>query len=605
MVTKSGSRNLHGSLYEYFRNDKLDANDFFANRENQGKVPYRQNQYGVSVGGPVVLPKLYRGRERTFWFFNWEGFRSRRGATALGTVPVAAQREGDFSGQPRIIYDPLTAEAGPNGVAVRQPFAGNRIPSTRILPAARYILDTLVPLPDRPGLTQNFLNTESAANNRDALVVRLDHILSGKDTLSFRYFQQRVRSTSPAAFPTYFSESRFDSENIAATWNRTISSGSVFEFRFGFHDPMVPTITQNRVVTRSEFLQNTGIGLFQPDTPFATIPVINVSGQFNLSASGVASGDRIYQFAPTLTMMAGTHNLKFGMTYSRRQYFYDGSTPMHGTAVFDQRLTELASAANTGHSTASFLLGYPSSIERGEGSAATNGRQNAYHFFVQDDWRVTSKLTVNLGLRYEISNPPYDVTDNVGTLLVNRDTASGLYTGTLLWGNVNPRPDPVTGQINAPPRRGGYGRSLQTNDWNNFAPRIGIAYQVNRRTVVRTGASVFYNSTFFQELQDKRKFYPYNTPRSSLRRTPGSVRTCWLPTRVPATTTPRPSAAGRRIRRTGRPTRSSGISLWSGSFRVRSSWRQDTWVRRITARSAMFPSMPPPFPAPARSRHAA
>lgn len=511
MVTKSGSRDLHGSLYEYFRNDKLDANDFFANRENRGKVPYRQNQYGISLGGPVILPKLYRGRERTFWFFNWEGFRSRRGATTLSTVPVAAQREGDFSGQPRIIYDPQTAEAGPNGAAIRQPFAGNRIPASRILPASRYILDTLVPLPDRGGLTQNFLNTETAANNRDAIVVRLDHMASSKDTLSFRYFDQRVQGVTPSAFPSYYSESRFDSRNLSATWDHTFSSSSVFEFKFGFHDPMVPTVTRNRVVTRSEFLARTGMEMFQADTPFATIPVMNVSGQFNLSASGVASGDRVYQFAPTFTKVAGAHNFKFGLTYSRREYFYDGSTPMHGTAVFDQRLTELASAANTGHSTASFLLGYPSSIERGEGSAATNGRQNAYHFFLQDDWRATAKLTVNLGLRYEINNPPYDISDNVGTLLITRDAGSGLYTGNLLWGNVNPRPDPVTGQINQPARTAGYGRSLQTEDWNNLAPRIGLAYQLNRRTVVRAGAGVFYNSTFFQELQDKRKFYPYNT----------------------------------------------------------------------------------------------
>ena len=181
--------------------------------------------------------------------------------------------------------------------------------------------------------------------------------------------------------------------------------------------------------------------MFQADTAFETIPVMNVSGQFNLSASGVGSGDHVYQVAPSLNKTFGSHSLKFGVTYSRREYFYDGSTPMHGTAVFDQRLTELASGVNTGHSTASFLLGYPSSIERGEGSAATNGRQNAYHLFVQqragqhrrvsrarlqsNDWRATSKLTINLGLRYEINNPPYDTTDNVGTLLVDRDVASG------------------------------------------------------------------------------------------------------------------------------------------------------------------------------------
>ena len=514
MVTRSGSRDLHASFYEYFRNDKLDANDFFANREKRGKVPYRQNQYGISFGGPVLLPKLYNGRDRTFWFVNWEGFRSRRGSTALSTTATAAQRDGDFSGQSRLIYDPLTSQAGPNGVAIRQPFAGNRIPSTRIAPAAKYILNTLVPLPNRDGLTQNFLNTEPQSNDRDALVMRFDHIVSNKDMVSFRYLQQWVGSVTPSSFPSYYSEARVDAKNLAATWNHSFSSNSILEFKFGFHDPMVPTVTKNRAVTRAEFLKQTGIKLFQADTPFATVPVINVSGQFNLSASGVASGDHVYQFAPTLSRMMGKHNVRVGITYSRREYFYDGSTPMHGTATFDQKLTELASTANTGHSTASFLLGYPSTIDRGEGSAATRGRQNAYHSFIQDDWRVTPKVTLNLGLRYEINNPPYDITDKVGTLLVSRDGSSGKYTGTLLWGTVNPRPDPVSGRVNEPARTAGFGRSLQTSDWNNFAPRAGLAYQVARNTVIRAGAGMFYNSTFFQELQDKRKFYPYNTSQS-------------------------------------------------------------------------------------------
>jgi hypothetical protein len=509
MVTKSGTRDLHGSLYEFFRNDKLDANEFFANRENRGKVPYRQNQYGVSAGGPVVVPKLYNGRERTFWFLNWEGYRSRRGSTVLSTVPTADQRNGDFSGQPRLIYDPLTGQAGPTGAAIRQPFAGNRIPTDRINAASRFILDTLVPLPNRTGLTQNFVNTNPSANDRDAIVTRIDHNLTSKDTLFLRYLNQRIESTTPSALPSYVAESRFDAHNLAITWDRVLSPSSVFEFNFGYHEPFIPAVTNNNLLTRTEYLQKTGIKMFQANTAYETLPVMTVTGQFNLSASGVGSGDHVYQFAPSLTKSYGSHNLKFGLTYSRREYFYDGSTPMHGTAVFDQRLTELASGVNTGHSTASFLLGYPSNITRGQGSAATNGRQNAYHFFVQDNWRATSRLTVNLGLRYEVSNPPYDTSDKVGTLRINRD-AAGKYSGELLWGSVNPYPDPVSGRVNEPARTGGYGRTLQTNDWNNFAPRIGLAYQIDRYTVVRAGAGIFYNSTYFQELQDKRKFYPYN-----------------------------------------------------------------------------------------------
>src|SRR5689334_23866306 len=119
IVIKSGTRSLHGSAYEYLRNDKFDANDYFANKQNTGKVPFRQNQYGVAVGGPVIIPKIYHGRERTFWFFNWEGYRARRGQTNISSFPTEAQRSGDFSALSKTIYNPFTGVAGPNGSIIR------------------------------------------------------------------------------------------------------------------------------------------------------------------------------------------------------------------------------------------------------------------------------------------------------------------------------------------------------------------------------------------------------------------------------------------------------------------------------------------------------
>ena len=128
IAIKSGTRDMHGSLYEFLRNDKFDANDFFANRQGTGKVPFRQNQYGISLGGPVVIPKIYNGRDKTFWFANWEGFRLRRGGTAITTFPIEAQRNGDFSQQSRTIYDPFTGRLDAQGNIVRDPFPGNKHP---------------------------------------------------------------------------------------------------------------------------------------------------------------------------------------------------------------------------------------------------------------------------------------------------------------------------------------------------------------------------------------------------------------------------------------------------------------------------------------------
>lgn len=510
MVVKSGSRDLHGSAYEFLRNDKLDANDFFANRVGQGKVPYRQNQYGVSAGGPLLLPKIYNGRERTFWFVSWEGFRSRQASTLISTVPTAEQRNGDFSQQPRQIFDPLTGQAGAGGAIVRQPFAGNRIPASRISPVSRYVLDAMIPLPNRSGLSNNFLNTQSQRNDRDTWVARLDQVVSAKDTLSAHFLDQHVEQSSPQSNPNFTSDSRFDVHNVAASWTRVVSPSSVLEVKFGYNDPYVPAVTHDPLLSRAEFLKNAGVQMFQPGTPFDTTPVFAVTGQFSTSASGLATRDHVYQFLANYSKQLSRHALKAGVGYSRRQYYYNGSTPMHGTATFDTRLTELATQSGTGHSTASFLLGYPSQIDRGQGDASTNGRQNPWAFFLQDDWRVSARLTVNLGLRYEINNPPYDTTDRVGTLWLQRDAQTGKYQGTLLWGTTNPIPDPVTGAINQPARQGPFGRSLQADNFRNFGPRAGIAYQLSSRTTIRSGFGIYYNSTFMQELQDKRKFYPYN-----------------------------------------------------------------------------------------------
>jgi hypothetical protein len=206
MVVRSGSRDLHGSAYEYFRNSTLDANDFFANRLGRDKVPFRQNQYGVAVGGPVIVPWLYNGREKTFFFVNWEGFRRRRGNIATGTSPIAAQRNGDFSQLPggRIIFDPLTSSFNAAQQIVRQPFPNNTIPDFRINPAIKLLIDTYLPLPTDPGLVNNLVNRESTANDRDTTVLRLDHNINSKNNVFMRYTYQKAGLFVPQANPTFY-----------------------------------------------------------------------------------------------------------------------------------------------------------------------------------------------------------------------------------------------------------------------------------------------------------------------------------------------------------------------------------------------------------------
>jgi hypothetical protein len=523
MVVKGGSQRYHGSFYNYLRNNIFDANDFFANRNAQGKVPFRQNQYGMSFGGPIRIPKLYDGSNKTFFFVNWEGFRRRRGSAALSTSPVEAQRNGDFSqlAGTRPIFDPLTSQLNAQGAIVRQPFANNTIPAARISPAIRLLVSTYMPVPNRPGLINNLVNTQSQANDRDTTVMRFDHIFSQKDTVFVRYLYQKAGLLNPAGNPNFFTEGRFDGHNIAATWNHTLSSASLLEVKFGYNNPSNPSLTYGRQLNRADFLSQAGIRMFQTDVLSSTVPPnFNASGEFSVGGGGDVTADNIWQSIVNYSTIKGSHSLKMGANHSRRHFFTNTANPMNGDAIFDPRLTNSAGVANSGHSYATMLLGFPTEVRRGQGNTLTQGRINAPQFYFQDDWRVTNKLTLNMGLRYEFQNAPYDTTDRLGNLAISRE-ADGRYVGTLLWAATNPEIDPTTGLRNQPAKQGGYGRALMRSDYNNYAPRFGFAFQANNRTVVRGAYGIFYNSTFVQELQDLRKFWPFTvqqvfTPNTGL-----------------------------------------------------------------------------------------
>jgi hypothetical protein len=510
IAIKSGTRNLHGSVYEFLRNDKFDANDFFANRQGQGKVPFRQNQFGFTVGGPMIVPKVYNGREKTFWFFNWEGFRRRRATTLISTTPIQAQRDGDFSQQPRTIYDPFTSVQQSDGTFLRQPFAGNRIPQSLIHPAIKFFVDTMMPLPNRPGLlSNNLLNTESLANDRDLWNIRADHTFNARNNLFFRYSSQNVGQRNPNSNPNLYNLARYDAVNYAGAWNHIFSPTSVLEVKFGFNNPQNPGQDYNRKITRADFLDKTGIKLYQRDVFSNPIPTLTAIGEFGAGGGGDITYDKIYQWIGNFSKIKGRHSLRFGANYSHRIFFTNTSNPMNGNGDFDRRLTQSATDPNSGHSFATMLLGYPTEIRRGTGNTTTDGRIHAHQYYVQDDFRFSSRLTFNLGVRYEYANSPFDVTDRLGNLQVLRDPATGKYSGALMWGTTNPEIDPDTGLRNQPAKTLGYGRALKRNNKHDFAPRFGLAYQLSSKTVLRSAYGIFYNSTFVQELQDMRKFWPF------------------------------------------------------------------------------------------------
>ncbi len=264
MVIKSGTNELHGTVYEYLRNSAFDANEWFANRNGLGKTPFRLNQYGVAVGGPI--PKL---SNKMFWFVSWEGFRRRRGSTQNGNVPIADFRAGDFSqllsrANPVTIKDPFTD----------LPFANNVIPSARINQAIPKALALTTPLPNRPGLTQNYLDNKSQANNRDGLHWRYDYNINESNTFFFRFSWQNADLLNPDFRPGFVGSSEFDVFNLGAAWTHIFSPTATMEVGFGTNQPNNPGLTA-KPFTRADFLSQTGLQMYQ--TEVFGDPLVNIS----------------------------------------------------------------------------------------------------------------------------------------------------------------------------------------------------------------------------------------------------------------------------------------------------------------------------------------
>ncbi len=509
IAIRSGTSQVHGTLYEFLRNDNLDANSFFFNRNrapnSPERVPFNLNNFGAAVGGPVVGLS-----QRMFWFVSWEGFRRRRGDNQVLSTPPDDFRRGDFS---RILGDIQTPVAG----TLIDPVSGSPFPNG-VIPQARQnaAIPTAIRLthpdgPNRAGDTNNFIGNRSQANDKDQLHWRWDYNLDANDTFFFRYSYQNADLISPNSNPLYNRVGEFDVTNYGGTWSHIFGPTTVMSLTFGTNQPNNPGLTRHESLTRADFLDQTGMRMYQRDV-FGD-PGVGLSfGAYGAGGGGGSvTGDEIYQSSGSLSVVRGRHNLRFSGQYHWRRFYTNTSNPMNGNASFNGQLT--------GFEMADALLGYPSQIRRGQGNTLTDGIGHFTIVSVQDDWRVSEKLTVNLGLMYQLGSRPYDRTDRLGNLWVRRDPTNGRYYGTLMWAATNPQPAPPDGRVFGPAddtwvtgleaNRVGWGRALVGSDTNDYAPRVGIGYQLNDKTVIRTGFGIFYNSTFVQELQDLRKFWPF------------------------------------------------------------------------------------------------
>jgi hypothetical protein len=480
VVIKSGTNQLHGALYEFLRNDVLNAKEKYADR----KAELRRNTFGGTAGGPIR-------KDKTFLFGSWDSMRLRQGFTQNATVPTAAFRSGDFSSllqtdftnpKPVPIYDWTTG----------QPFPGNIIPAARLDRFVTRFIDQFIPLPMRAGTggivpINNYQSLAPQQTSTDQAIIRADHNVNSKTRLFGHYMISDTGTVGPPVFPAFSYTHNLRGQHTLADVSRLINPTTIFEFRAGY------SRFHQMEITESAFKQNTAkqLGLNgvcdQPacwHAPYFTVTNFSTLGNPNGATQGQGvSGPRgwkneIFQLNSSLSLVRGKHLIRVGFTGNRyRDTFVEAYYPA-GQHNFNGQWT--AGPGSSGFAFADVMLGLPREILAGLDIFDPNYRNSHVMPWAQDDWKVTPRLTINLGLRYEWMGKPQ----------ANRDTISNFYqTGPATAEIITPRDTGIDGYTKRPDT---LGRSLMGNDDNNFAPRVGFAYQVGAKTVVRGAYGVFY-----------------------------------------------------------------------------------------------------------------
>lgn len=515
--TRSGSNDVNGSLYWFYRDNKLNANDFFDNRLGRPKSDRFQHTYGGSLGGPVSIPGLYNGLNKTHYFVNFEGTQIRSHGFARAIVPSGLERQGDFSqtrdrqGRPFTIYDPATTRPNPAGAGfIRDPFPDNRIPRERMDPVALRALE-FYPLPNRaptPEDPQNFLNPRNTGLKWATVLSRVDHQLSSAQQLLFRYgWNHRTDPASAfygdeccraAGNPTD-GQDVFERGNItaASSWTWVANRTSVVDVRMGF----TRYFDANIMFGEGFDLSTLGFpASFANAVNFTTFPRFAMSGDIqHLGADRRTNRTYVNHYNPMLnvTSMFGRHALKYGFRYTVGQRNSFAPERSGGFFEFDRTFTQgpdpTRTQTNSGHDLASFLLGTPT-----RGRVDINvapSLQNAYAaVYLQDDWKATDRLTLNLGLRLEHEGPTTE-RFNRGNAGFDFDADSPLAARAEANYAASPIPE-----LRALDVRGGL-RFLNEDGAPRghldmpllvWAPRFGFAYRTTDWMVVRGGYGMFY-----------------------------------------------------------------------------------------------------------------
>lgn len=495
MVLKSGTNQFHGVLYEFLRNSKMDANDFFANRAGRTIPSFKRNQFGGTIGGPIK-------RDKAFFFVNYEGLRQRTRGQQTGTTPTPAERSGDFSQSfqlvagrctPVQIYDPLTTRANPAGGFLRDLMPGNIVPQSRFDRVGSRIV-TFFPTPNAAGAActgiNNFLSDKVASSTTNEVDAKLDWAPTDKNKFTLGLGYRTRLDLAPNHYGNIASTSILPGDSMPARsgrleYNRTHSPTLLFQARFG--------------VTRLERHQDSNVGpefsLTELGFPAGLdlqmvrplgFPVFTFAGYVGMGRGSQFLDQRgtSYMWVGNATKIAGRHQFKMGVEYRVNQSMEGVGNDTSGTFAFDRTYTQgpnpTAPSVDRGNPIASLLLGTATS--GGAGVLPYVFTSNPYMaLYVQDDYRVTNKLTLNVGLRWDVEKGRNERYNQLS--FFDFDAASPLASATAV---PNLRGGLRFVGVDGNPRR-----QFDT-DANNLAPRFGFAYSVNEQTVVRGSYGIFY-----------------------------------------------------------------------------------------------------------------
>ena len=492
-VSKSGTNQVHGGIFDFLRNEKFDSRGW----NPAPKAVYRQNDFGVFVGGPVWIPKLYNGRDKTFFHLAYEGFRNRVGSTgSISTVPTPEMWNGDFSNwvdQNNVllpVFDPFTTrEASPGSAArIRTAFAGNKIPASMFSNFAKQMMPYgKLGVPNRggtPGTTEyvrnNFITTTgTTVNPTDKGSLRLDHTINDSQRLAVFYSQTANRQAAGPGgppglpMPLYTGQfTTFDSKTYRATHTWTLSSRLLNSFAIGYNDFAKDAASPNAVGGWKD-----KVCLAHAIDCDVNFPVVSMSDYASWgSSANNGTFQPLFSIKNDLSYLRGKHNLKFGYNFDAQHANGFGQQDIGGNVAFNRNGTAVPASTtsnptNGGNAFASFLLGWVNNSVTG--TVRFVSQRYPYHgFYAQDDWRVNRKLTINFGLRYDLTLPPVAQGDKYADFTPDR-------------------PNPAVNNFPGALRFAGFGegrenrRSLVPGWYKGWGPRLGVAYSPDQKTSFR------------------------------------------------------------------------------------------------------------------------